>query len=108
MPEATSLAVAGSGAAPDRTDLLLDVLASLWESYAAWQAGGDLAASRLAESYAAACATIGGRVRVQVPSGQALEGTATGIDASGRLLVDHDGGTTAVSAGDVVHVRGLG
>ena len=105
VPEATSLAVVDAAGVPDRTALLLDVLASLWESYAAWQEGGDLGAMRLAESYAAACATIGSRVRVQLPSGEALTGTATAIDASGRLLVDHDGSTTPVSAGDVVHVR---
>jgi len=46
---------------------------------------------------------------VQLPSDRVLTGTATGIDAGGRLLVEHsDAGTvetTAVSAGDVVHVR---
>jgi BirA family biotin operon repressor/biotin-[acetyl-CoA-carboxylase] ligase len=109
VPDATSLAVAAAGVAPDRTDLLLDVLAALWESYSAWQEGGDLAGTRLAESYAAACSTIGSRVRVQLPSDETLAGTATGIDPSGRLLVEHvvNGAveTTAVSAGDVVHVR---
>ncbi|WP_028653301.1 biotin--[acetyl-CoA-carboxylase] ligase [Nocardioides halotolerans] len=103
VPEATSLAVAGD--VPDRTALLVSVLASLWESYTAWQVGGDLAGMRLAESYAAACATLGRQVRVDLPSGDVLTGTATGIDPSGRLLVDHDGESTAVSAGDVVHVR---
>jgi BirA family biotin operon repressor/biotin-[acetyl-CoA-carboxylase] ligase len=77
------------------------VLASLWESYTAWQEGGDLAGLRLAESYAAACATIGQQVRVDLPSGEVLTGTASGIDPSGRLLVDG----TAVSAGDVIHLR---
>ena len=104
VPEATSLAVAG-GPVPDRTELLLAVLASLGESYATWQDGGEPAAARLAASYAEACATIGSRVRVELPSGGSLAGTATGLDAGGRLLVDHDGETTAVGAGDVVHVR---
>jgi BirA family transcriptional regulator, biotin operon repressor / biotin---[acetyl-CoA-carboxylase] ligase len=105
VPEATSLAVVDAARVPDRTDLLLVVLASLWEAYTTWQEGGDLAGMRLAESYTAACATVGSRVRVQLPSDRALAGTATGIDSSGRLLVEHDGETTAVSAGDVVHVR---
>ncbi len=100
VPEATSLALAGS-AVPDRTDLLIDVLASVWESYVAWQEGGDLAGMRLAESYVAACSTIGQAVRVVLPTGEELTGTATGVDPSGRLLVDG----TAVSAGDVIHVR---
>jgi BirA family biotin operon repressor/biotin-[acetyl-CoA-carboxylase] ligase len=107
VPEATSLAVAGQ--APDRTELLIAVLASLWESYTAWQEGGDLGGMRLAASYAAACATLGRQVRVALPSGEELTGTATGIDPSGRLLVERavDGRVerTTVSAGDVVHVR---
>ena len=105
VPEATSLAVA-SGEVPDRTELLVSLLASLWESYAAWQEGEELAGMRLAESYVAACATIGQQVRVDLPSGEVLTGTASGIDPSGRLVVaDGAGGHTAVSAGDVVHVR---
>jgi BirA family biotin operon repressor/biotin-[acetyl-CoA-carboxylase] ligase len=104
VPEATSLAVAGS-VVPDRTDLLVSVLASLWESYTAWQAGAELAGMRLAESYVAACATIGQQVRVDLPAGEVITGVASGIDPSGRLLVDHGDGHTAVSAGDVVHVR---
>jgi BirA family biotin operon repressor/biotin-[acetyl-CoA-carboxylase] ligase len=108
VPEATSLAVAG-GALPDRTSLLVSLLASLWESYTAWQEGGDLAGMRLAESYVAACATIGRQVRVDLPSGEVLTGTASGIDPSGRLVVESSGdgeaGHTAVSAGDVVHIR---
>jgi len=109
VPEATSLLIASPGALLDRTALLVSLLASLWESYSTWQEGGDLAGMRLAESYAAACATIGQRVRVAMPSGGVLEGLATGIDPSGRLLVERpsNGGVerTAVSAGDVVHVR---
>jgi BirA family transcriptional regulator, biotin operon repressor / biotin---[acetyl-CoA-carboxylase] ligase len=109
VPEATSLAVASPGEVPDRTALLVSMLASLWESYTAWQAGGDLAGMRLAESYVAACATIGQQVRVDLPAGEVLTGTASGIDPSGRLVVEHstdgEAGHTAVSAGDVVHVR---
>jgi len=107
VPEATSLAVASAGDPPDRTDLLLAVLQTLWEAYAAWEAGAELAGMRLAESYVAACATIGRDVRVDLPSGEVLTGRATGVDPSGRLLVERDGVRTAVSAGDVVHVRAL-
>jgi BirA family biotin operon repressor/biotin-[acetyl-CoA-carboxylase] ligase len=99
VPEATSLAV--EGVAPDRTELLGLVLDTLWEGYVAWQEGGEAAAGQLATSYAAACSTIGRPVRVDLPSGEVLSGTATGIDPSGRLLVDG----TAVGAGDVIHVR---
>jgi BirA family biotin operon repressor/biotin-[acetyl-CoA-carboxylase] ligase len=44
-------------------------------------------------------------VRVSLPGGRLLEGTATGIDESGRLLVRTSSGVTPVSAGDVTHVR---
>jgi BirA family transcriptional regulator, biotin operon repressor / biotin---[acetyl-CoA-carboxylase] ligase len=106
---ATSLAieaVAAGGEAPERTTVLLDVLASLWEAYAAWHAGGEAATARLRESYVAACATIGRAVRVELPGG-VLEGTATGVDEGGQLLVDADGEVATLSAGDVVHVRAL-
>jgi BirA family transcriptional regulator, biotin operon repressor / biotin---[acetyl-CoA-carboxylase] ligase len=99
VAEATSLAI--EGAAPDRTELLGLLLDTLWEGYVAWQEGGETATAHLAASYAAACSTIGRPVRVDLPSGGALTGTATGIDPAGRLLVDG----TAVSAGDVLHVR---
>jgi BirA family biotin operon repressor/biotin-[acetyl-CoA-carboxylase] ligase len=99
VSEATSLAIEGE--APDRTELLGLVLDTLWEGYVAWQEGGEAATTHLAASYAAACSTIGRSVRVDLPSGGELTGTATGIDPAGRLLVNG----TAVSAGDVVHVR---
>ena len=42
----------------------------------------------------------------ELPGGQApLEGVAVGLDERGALLIDHDGGRTAVSAADVVHLR---
>ena len=48
VPEATSLLVE-SGQAPDRTDLLVQVLSSIAEAYGAWQVGGDAAGMRLAD-----------------------------------------------------------
>jgi len=110
VPTATSLDLASgsiAGAPADRTEVLLEVLAAVWEAVAAWEAGGEAGADRLRASYVAACATVGRRVRVDLPAGQALEGEATGVDAEGRLLVLADGGSEAraVAAGDVVHVR---
>ena len=104
VPEATSLAVAGE--VPDRTDLLGDLLDTLWEAYVAWQEGGAAAAERLATSYDAACATVGRDVAVSLPGGATLTGRAVEIDPDGRLVVAHGSGErTAVGAGDVVHVR---
>ncbi len=78
------------------------------EAYAAWEAGGDLSGMRLAESYAAACVTVGQQVRVDLPDGRQLEGKAVEIDPTGQLVVEHDDVRTPVSAGDVVHVRSIG
>ncbi|NHC23732.1 biotin--[acetyl-CoA-carboxylase] ligase [Nocardioides sp. IC4_145] len=106
VPTATSLAIEAAGRpVPDRTALLVDVLASLREAYDAWQAGGDLAGMRLAESYADACVTVGRQVRVDLPDGSVLTGMATAIDPSGHLVVAGPDRQVAVGAGDVVHVR---
>ncbi|WP_307827844.1 biotin--[acetyl-CoA-carboxylase] ligase [Nocardioides sp. SYSU D00038] len=106
LPVATATSVAlelGRGA--DRTDLLLGLVAALRGGYADWQAGGDAGAERLRAAYAADCVTLGRDVRVELPGGDALTGRAVGVDAGGRLVVEHAGGSTAVAAGDVVHVR---
>jgi BirA family transcriptional regulator, biotin operon repressor / biotin---[acetyl-CoA-carboxylase] ligase len=101
VPTATSLSLeTGPEDPPDRTDVLLGVLAAIRERYDAWQRGGDVA-----ESYASACVTVGRSVRVDLPDSSALEGTATAVDASGRLVVEAADGRHEVGAGDVVHVR---
>jgi BirA family biotin operon repressor/biotin-[acetyl-CoA-carboxylase] ligase len=107
VPTATSLAL-DSGAEPDRTRLLAVLLGSLREAYDAWQAGGTDATTHLRSSYAAACVTVGRDVRVDLPTGEVLTGRATGVDATGRLVVVGPRGETAVGAGDVVHVRSVG
>jgi BirA family biotin operon repressor/biotin-[acetyl-CoA-carboxylase] ligase len=62
--------------------------------------------SRLRERVAARCATVGSAVRVTLADGSVLIGTATAIDATGRLEVTTDGGDAVVVAvGDVTHVR---
>jgi BirA family biotin operon repressor/biotin-[acetyl-CoA-carboxylase] ligase len=101
---ATSLALAG-GTEPDRTALLLALLAGLRVEHDAWRARGS---RELRAAYAASCVTVGRTVRVELPSGETLTGPATGIDPGGRLLVRGSHGETAVGAGDVVHVRAVG
>ncbi|GAA1530586.1 biotin--[acetyl-CoA-carboxylase] ligase [Nocardioides humi] len=104
VPTATSLAVAGPGA-PDRTQVLLGVVAAVREGYDVWQAGGEQGTARLATSYRSHCATLGRDVRVEVPGGGELLGRATDIDDDGRLVVETADGTERVGAGDVIHVR---
>jgi len=86
----------------DRTDLFRGVLDSLHRGYDAWLAEGD---EWLRDRYSERCATIGRQVQVALPGDVELTGRATGIDGSGRLLVESAAGEVAVGAGDVVHVR---
>ncbi|MGA4543306.1 biotin--[acetyl-CoA-carboxylase] ligase [Uniformispora flossi] len=105
VPTATSLALAGS-TTTDRDPLLRALLREFEDWYVRWRAaGGDARASGLLAAYTDTCATIGRRVRVQLPAGRTLVGTATGIDDDGRLVVAGPAGPEPVGAGDVVHVR---
>lgn len=102
VPAATSVSL--TGARPvDRTTLLVAVLASLQARYAAWR--GVAGAAEVRAAYQRACGTIGRRVEVSLADGSMLMGTATGIDASGRLIVDTVSGAQVVGAGDVSHLR---
>jgi BirA family transcriptional regulator, biotin operon repressor / biotin---[acetyl-CoA-carboxylase] ligase len=103
---ATSLLMQGSPGL-DRTRLLAGILAGLERSYLTWsQFLGDPERSGLRAEYTRWCATLGRRVRVELPGGRALDGLAAGVDADGRLLVsvppDAD---LPVAAGDIVHLR---
>jgi BirA family transcriptional regulator, biotin operon repressor / biotin---[acetyl-CoA-carboxylase] ligase len=101
-PGATSLA-AEAAECTDRDPLLRAILRSLGEVYRAWP--GD--PSRLRPEYQDACDTVGREVRVQLPDGTALTGTATGLDDVGRLVVRTADGDRPVSAGDVTRVRSV-
>jgi BirA family biotin operon repressor/biotin-[acetyl-CoA-carboxylase] ligase len=102
----TSLKLAGA-AATDRDPLLRALLRGLADRYAGWRAaGGDSDAAGVRAAYLEACSTVGREVRVQLPGGAELTGTATTVDAEGRLVVSAaDGTVTAVAAGDVLHLR---
>lgn len=65
--------------------------------------GGVAAGVRAA--YERSCSTIGRAVRVHLPTGTVVDGTATGVDASGCLVVQTGEGPRTFAAGDVVHVR---
>jgi BirA family biotin operon repressor/biotin-[acetyl-CoA-carboxylase] ligase len=104
-PGATSLLLAGA-AEVDRERLLCGLLRSLAVWYGRWvAAGGDADASGLRAAYTGHCATIGQRIRVELPGGEAVlavvEGIAEGVDEDGRLLIAGQ----AIAAGDVLHVR---
>ncbi|WP_309708161.1 biotin--[acetyl-CoA-carboxylase] ligase [Pseudolysinimonas sp.] len=99
VPTATSLQI--EGVAPTAADAVVaGYLTAL---------RGHLARTpdQLRERVTARLSTRGRTVRVDLPDGSVLSGTATGIDTEGRLVVDIAGREeVAVAAGDVVHVRG--
>lgn len=110
VPTATSLALNGVEASGDTlVDLALSsYLGRLRELLTLFlEAGADARSSGIHSLVSGLCSTVGQEVRVQMPGASDLLGMATGIDESGRLLVTSaaDGGTVAVAAGDVTHLR---
>jgi BirA family biotin operon repressor/biotin-[acetyl-CoA-carboxylase] ligase len=105
VPGAGSLALAGA-ANVDRDPLLRAVLRSIEQWYGEWRgAGGDPAAGRLTEAYAAGCATLGRTVRAELPGGRTATGEAVAVDGDGRLvLATPDGLREPIGAGDIVHL----
>ena len=106
VPAAGSLLLADA-VSTDRDTLLRAVLRSLAQSYGDWvRAAGDPDVSGLRTAYTAGCATLGRRVRADLPGERMLEGEAVALDDDGRLVVATEGGgTEAVGAGDIVHLR---
>lgn len=90
------------GRPAERDEVLTAWLGHLGRRYADLRAPGGIAST--VAGWRDACATLGRRVRVELPTGT-LEGDAVDLDHTGRLLVATPAGTTAVAAGDVVHVR---
>lgn len=110
VTSATSLALmtlGHGGAAPERTEVLAAVTRHLFALDSRWRdASGDAWGAGLGAEISAACATIGQVVRVEMPGGEVLDGTATGLTADGALVLrDVAGRVRSVLAGDVRHVR---
>jgi BirA family biotin operon repressor/biotin-[acetyl-CoA-carboxylase] ligase len=92
-----------AGRPVDRAELLVAFLVALEGRYSALLGSGGREATLTA--YRRDSATLGRRVRVELPGG-VLEGEAAQIAWNGQLVVvDSAGGHTAVSAGDVIHLR---
>lgn len=104
VPTATSMLIAGAETDPDA--VLARYLAELRPLYRRFaDAGGDPDLSGLRAAVSEVCSTLGRSVRVQLPGAEDLVGVAEELDATGRLVVAADGRRTAVSAGDVTHLR---
>ncbi|MET7772338.1 biotin--[acetyl-CoA-carboxylase] ligase [Nocardia sp. NPDC005366] len=99
VPHAISLTLAGASSV-DRTELAASILTEFARRFTAWRdAGWNV--GELAAAYRERCATLGARVRAELPGGEVLIGVATDIDRHGRVVI----GDRAVSAGDVTHLR---
>jgi BirA family biotin operon repressor/biotin-[acetyl-CoA-carboxylase] ligase len=93
---------------PDADAVLAHYLTELAELTDAFRAAeGDPDVSGLRAVVTELCGTLGAQVRVELPGGDDLVGTATGLDEHGRLLVENqaNGELQAVAAGDVTHLR---
>ena len=100
LDTATSLRAAGAPGV-DRATLLTAYLVHLARVLVEDTGPGGAAQG----AYVAACATVGREVEVHEPGGVVRHGVATGVDDAGRLTVRSAAGRSAVSAGDVIHVR---
>jgi BirA family biotin operon repressor/biotin-[acetyl-CoA-carboxylase] ligase len=102
---ATSLLALGVEA-PDREQLVIAILTELGRRIGNWRnaRGAD---DELLRDYLARSLTVGARVRALLPGDSEIVGTATSVDAQGRLLLDTEGGVVEISAGDIVHLRAV-
>lgn len=100
VPHATSLRL--QGASMDKEDLVIALAHALDRRTVQWRT--DVRA--LMEEFRQNCVTVGLNVRVELPNGQEILGTATSILTDGELeVVDQSGVRHTVTAGDVRHVR---
>ena len=95
VPTASSIFLT-TGEAPDRNELLALILKEIAFNLAEWESGEDLT-----DDYLDSSATMGKKVRVDLPSGQSLEGIAAGISLQGELLLASG---EVISVGDIVHL----
>jgi BirA family biotin operon repressor/biotin-[acetyl-CoA-carboxylase] ligase len=106
LPVETAISFAATGLDADEDRLLATYLTALDEQLSALTlAHGDAAASGVLGEVEALCTTLGSDVVVSLPDGTRLTGRAQRIDPAGRLVIASGDEETAVSAGDVVHVR---
>jgi len=93
------------GAEVDREQLVAEVLLALGTRWMPVLSDRTSAPTELLVAYRERSATLGRRVRVELPTAE-LFGTATEITATGELVVVDDQNVERVlSVGDVVHLR---
>jgi BirA family biotin operon repressor/biotin-[acetyl-CoA-carboxylase] ligase len=107
LPVDTASSLAIEGIAVESLDeLLAAFLKSLKRNYDEFVAlAGELGGSELHAAINAACGSVGCDVRVVLPGDQEFLGRAIEVDSLGRLVVQNQSETRAVSVGDIVHLR---
>ena len=107
LPVDTASSLAIEGIAVESLDELLSAfLKNLRRNYDEFVAlAGELGGSELHAAINAACGSVGRDVRVVLPGDQEFLGRAIEVDALGRLVVQNQSETRAVSVGDIVHLR---
>ena len=107
LPVETATSFEALGVDVDDDALIAEYLRALDEQLDALIAArGSASAAGVLGEIEALCSTIGSDVAVALPDGETLRGRAQRIDEEGRLVVVQDSEfESAVSAGDVVHVR---
>lgn len=102
FPVETATSLRLVGVTVTRPQVVRAVLEQLAELYETWDTYGWAAVKN---SYESVCVTLGRTVRVELPDGTAVLGTASSITDDGRLLVMTTSGPRAFAAGDVHHLR---
>jgi BirA family biotin operon repressor/biotin-[acetyl-CoA-carboxylase] ligase len=107
LPVETATSFEALGLTADEDRLIADYLTALEEQLDALIAArGSASAAGVRAEVEALCSTLGSDVAVTLPDGEVLRGRAQRIDDEGRLVVVQQSEfESAVSAGDVVHVR---
>ena len=100
VPHAASLAMLGA-VQLDRVALLRALAAEVKDAVGAWSGVDELHGEPIADAVAAACATLGWEVAVDVPGGDVVTGTAVALSPQGGLVVRTATGDREVLAGDV-------
>ena len=98
VPTASSVFIT-TGQSPDRNQLLPAILKEIAFNLSEWEAGDSM--EDLIDDYLDSSATMGKRVSAQLPDGNTIVGTVTGISSNGELLLDSG---AIISVGDIRHL----
>lgn len=102
VPHAISLDLAFPGMEFDRTELTAQILLALHRRLSQWINDDPT----LIRDYRSVCSSIGQQVKVLLPGDETLLGEAVGVADDGRLrVVDKQGVSHVLAAGDVTHLR---